>query len=208
MNIKTFVLGIVETNCYVVSDESKNCAIIDCDGIGKEVMEYIDENGLNPTHILLTHGHYDHTGAAKKLKLKYEESVICIGVKDEELLEKSDKSISETLGGNKGIIPDILLKEGDEIKVGNMNFKVLETPGHTKGSICFLVEDMLISGDTLFAGDCGRVDLYGGDWEQMKSSLKRLGNLEGDYKVLPGHGPSSTLAMERIHNQYMREQLL
>lgn len=205
MKIQTFVLGGVETNCYVVSDEERNCVIVDCDGDGKTLVDYIKENQLKPQLLLLTHGHFDHTGAVKPLKETYPKLKICISQGDLELLQEPKKSLANLLSENRVMEADIIVKEGDSLQVGAMKFQVLETPGHTKGGVCYLAEDALFSGDTLFAGDCGRVDLYGGDWGEMQASLRKLALLEGNPAVYPGHGPSSRLEEERRHNQYMKQ---
>ncbi len=204
MEVKCFVQGEIETNCYVVSDETKNCVVIDCDGNIGSIARYITNNGLTLTHILLTHGHHDHIGSVNLLREKYN-CTVCINKRDEELLGSASKNYYD--GKFEAVLADCYLKEGDIVKSGNMTFSVMETPGHTKGGVCYITEGAVFSGDTLFAGDCGRTDLYGGDWEEMKQSLKRLHDLEGDYAVYPGHGPSSTLKEERIVNQYMKQSL-
>lgn len=195
MKLETFVIGAVETNCYVVSDEDGNCVMIDCDGDGTVFFQYIKENQLKPLYLLLTHGHFDHTGAVLPIQKKYPDCKICIQEKDLELLDDSQRNT----------ISFQTVKEGDWIEAGTLRFQVLETPGHTKGGVCYRLENLLFSGDTLFARDCGRVDLYGGDWTQMQASLKKLAALSGNPKVLPGHGPISTLQEEREENPYIKQ---
>lgn len=111
---------------------------------------------------------------------------------------------SQFVGGPIIVHPDILVSEGDKVTVGDMEFDVMETPGHTVGSICFIGKDIIFSGDTLFQGSCGRTDLPTGDWDDIKKSLKRLAALPGDYQVYSGHGPATTLETERRTNPYMR----
>lgn len=203
MKIEHFVLGAIETNSYIFYDETKECAVVDGDAGGKDLIEFIEKNGLKPVYFLLTHGHHDHIGAIAALKEKYPEAQLCIGKNDVDLIDGSRRNnMLKDKAGNI-IPPDVLVSDGDKVIIGNLEVEVVETPGHTKGGVCYLVDGNMFSGDTLFAGDCGRCDLYGGNWETMKKSLKKLAALPGDYKVYPGHGPFSTLEKERKDNQYM-----
>lgn len=200
--LKQMEIGSIGTNCYILSDDKKNCVVIDCDGTGKEVIQYLNENNLKPNYILLTHGHFDHVGAVKTIQEKYECDV-CAGANETRVL--AEPSINQSLySPNKiSIVPQKLFQDNEIFEVGEMKFRILFTPGHTEGSICFLIDNMIISGDTLFAGSCGRTDFETGDWSQILKSLQRLKALEGDYTVYPGHGPSTTLEYERKHNPYM-----
>lgn len=202
IHIEQIEMGMIGTNCYIVSDEKKNCVIIDCDGTGKEVFCYIEQNQLKPCAILLTHGHFDHVGAVEAVKEKYQCDV-CIGADDADLLAEPKLNCSYLNGRPIHITADKLFSDNEIFTVGEMQFKILFTPGHTQGSICFLIENNIISGDTLFAGSCGRTDLPTGDWDTLLKSLQKLKALEGDYKVFPGHGPATTLSYERTHNPYM-----
>lgn len=205
VKIKHFILGAVSTNCYICVDEkTNNCCVIDCDGSGKEMIDYININNLTLTHILLTHGHFDHTGAVKHIKKAFPSALIGIGEKDIELLEDSEKSLATMIGDNdRHLSSDLSFKEGDTVEIGEIKFTIIETPGHTKGGICYYNDDIIFTGDTLFAGECGRVDLYGGDWKTLEASLKKLKLLSINPKVCPGHGPMSTLQQERESNSYM-----
>lgn len=202
MEIKILEMGYIGTNCYVVSDEQKNCAIIDCDGDTTALYSYIDQNDLNPTHILLTHGHFDHIGAVEEVQEKYG-CLVCACEKEIPLLASPELNASNMSHRPLSLTPDVTVKEGDSITVGDLEFKIMETPGHTEGSICFVIANTIFSGDTLFLGSCGRVDFPTGDAKTMMDSLKRLKNLEGDYVVYPGHGPSTTLEYERKTNPFM-----
>lgn len=202
MNIQTFEIGYIATNCYVISDDNGNCAIVDCDGNPQPLYQYIEQNHLNPTHILLTHGHFDHIGAVEDVKQKYG-CMVCACEKEVPLLADPALNASNMSPRPLSLTADILLKEGDIVEVGDLKFKVIETPGHTAGSICFLIDKNIIAGDTLFLGSCGRVDFPTGDPQAMMASLKRLKNLEGDYVVYPGHGPATTLEYERKTNPFM-----
>lgn len=202
MKIKAFELGDIGTNCYVISDDNNTCAIIDCDGDGKPLFDYIDQNNLKPTHILLTHGHFDHIGAVNVVKEKYGCAVYAC-TKEANVLAEPTINHSGLYGMPISVKPDKLINDGDEIKVGDMTFQVMETPGHTEGSICFILDKTIFSGDTLFLGSCGRTDFPTGDWQTILNSLKKLKELEGDFVVYPGHGPSTTLDYERNTNPFM-----
>ena len=202
MNIKTLEIGFIGTNCYVISDDNGVCAIIDCDGNPAPLFQYIADNGLHPTHILLTHGHFDHIGAVEAVQQKYG-CKICACRQEQRVLTDPAVNFSLQSGHPIAIHPDIWVEDGDTITVGDLRFRVLYTPGHTEGSVCFLLGDNIFSGDTLFQGSCGRTDLTTGDWATILRSLQRLRNLPGDYHVYPGHGPATTLEIERRTNPYL-----
>ncbi len=202
MTIQTFEMGSIGTNCYVVSDDKGNCAIVDCDGNTTALFHYIAQNNLKPSHILLTHGHFDHIGAVEEVKEKYG-CVVCACDKEIPLLSDPSLNASNMSPRALSISPDVTVKEGDTIEVGDLKFKVIETPGHTLGSVCFIIENAILSGDTLFLGSCGRVDFPTGDPKAMMASLQRLKNLQGDYVVYPGHGPATSLDYERRTNPFM-----
>mgnify|MGYP005777066873 CR=1 FL=1 len=202
MNVKTLEMGYIGTNCYVVSDDSGICAVIDCDGNPQPLYEYIAQNQLKPTHILLTHGHFDHIGAVEAVKEKYGCTVYA-AQKEAALLSDPFLNASAMASTPLRIAPDVFVKDGDVITVGSISFSVLETPGHTQGSICFLADKNIFSGDTLFLGSCGRTDLPTGDYQTILASLQKLKNLAGDYVVYPGHGPATTLEYERKINPFM-----
>lgn len=202
MNIKVLPVGELGTNCYLLEDEvSKLCAIIDPGDEAGRILEQVEKDGVQVKYILLTHGHYDHTTAVPELREKLPEAEIYIHQAD-----------SHGAGGRlfplASQVDDLLLyDEGDVLKLGELTIEVMNTPGHSLGSVVLKVESVLFTGDTLFAGSCGRTDLRGGNYEQMLDSLKRLALLEGDYHVLPGHDVSSTLERERQSNYYMKEAL-
>lgn len=202
MKIKILAMGSIGTNCYVISDDAGTTAIIDCDGDPRPLFDYIAQNNLNPTHILLTHGHADHIGSVDLVKEKYGCKVLAA---KEEMPVLTDPAANCSLyaGGELTLIPDAFVADGDVVTVGDLKFQVMLTPGHTMGSLCYLLEDNIFSGDTLFQGSCGRTDLATGDWGTILRSLKRLRDLPGDYTVYPGHGPSTTLGIERSSNPYM-----
>ena len=202
MKIKVLPVGELGTNCYILEDEdSKLAALIDPGDEAGRILEQVEKDGMQVKYILLTHGHYDHTTAVPELHEKLPEAEIYIHQAD-----------SHGAGGRlfplASQVDDLLLyDEGDVLKLGGLTIEVMSTPGHSLGSVVLKVEDVLFTGDTLFAGSCGRTDLRGGNYEQMLASLKRLALLEGDYHVLPGHDVASTLERERKSNYYMKEAM-
>lgn len=203
MKIACYAAGSVGTNCYVVSDDNGITAIIDCDGNPAPLYSYIEKNNLKVTHILLTHGHYDHIGSVNEVAEHYGCKIVG-AVQEMPLFTDPALNVSQFVGAPIIVHPDVQVSNGDVVKVGDMEFTVLETPGHTAGSICFIGKDVIFSGDTLFQGSCGRTDLPTGSWADITASLKKLAALPGDYQVYSGHGPATTLETERKTNPYMR----
>ncbi|MBQ5799343.1 MAG: MBL fold metallo-hydrolase, partial [Oscillospiraceae bacterium] len=166
-----------------------------------QLAELVRANAVTLTHILLTHGHYDHTTAAPALAKEFPEAKVYIHELDADGTGIQERPM-------RGAVENLhFYADGDTVKVGNLPLNVLHTPGHTPGSVVLTVEDVMFSGDTLFAGSCGRVDFPGGDAQAMLRSLKRLYQLEGDYTVLPGHMEGSTLQRERASNMYMKQAI-
>ena len=207
MLIKCLTVGPLETNCYVAADESTlECAVIDPGSDASTILDYLEETKLNCRFVLLTHGHFDHTGAVTDI-LAETEAKLC--------MHKADVGV--TVGGDyyRFVPPEgtTFFAEGDSVCVGALSFTVMETPGHTPGSVTLLCQEagqddrVLFTGDTLFRDSCGRTDFPGSSTEAMLSSLKRLAELPGDYEVLPGHGFSSTLSRERSANYFMKAAL-
>lgn len=199
MEVKRFQVGPIGTNCYFVGDEAtKRGCIVDPGDEGERLVQEWKNFGYTLEAILLTHGHYDHTTGLAAVAAAFPN--VPIYIKDEDVCRGPNPAFYQcmALPGMKTI------KDGDVITVGSIRFTVLETPGHTPGSVVFQSADALFTGDTLFAGSCGRVDFPGGDWGQMCASLRRLAQLPGDYKVYPGHEWHSTLENERVSNPYMR----
>ena len=199
MEIHCLQVGEIETNCYLLCDEtSKKCAVIDPGDEAERVAAAIRKSGCEPTAILLTHGHYDHTGGVAGLRRAYPGLPV--------YLNRGD---TPAQGAPAMLFPEVPnaidYGEGDKVQVGNLTVNVMATPGHSIGSVSLICGDALFSGDTLFAGDCGRTDLWGGDMNQMLSSLGRLGNLDGDFTVCPGHMETSVLSKERQWNPWVRQ---
>jgi glyoxylase-like metal-dependent hydrolase (beta-lactamase superfamily II) len=206
MIIETLPVGQLEANCYLLADEkSGEAMIIDPGDEPDRIIEKAE--GLNVRYIVLTHGHFDHVGAVSELK-EATGAEIAIHESDVEVYG-SVKEHAEFWGFmlDPPPRPDILLKEGDEIVLGNLCFVVYHTPGHSPGSMCLYTNGVVITGDTLFSGSVGRTDFPGGDIGQMKESFRRLMGLPDDTAVLSGHGPATTIGRERIQNMFAAEFL-
>ena len=199
MKIITLVLGPLETNCYLVSDEKSGlCAVIDPATRSAKILETVQAHGWRVGCILLTHAHIDHTGALKSLHAALPDVPIYVHALDAD---------NNTNMSNGNLVYTDTYADGGIVSCGGLTFRVLHTPGHTPGSVCLQCEGALFTGDTLFAGSYGRTDFIGGDEAAMRRSLARLGRLEGDCTVLPGHGEDSTLDYERRTNPYLREAM-
>ena len=198
MRVETMVLGAYQVNCYLIwEDGSKKCLVIDPGYDAGAVLDRAEDLGLTIEAILLTHGHFDHVGA---VRLVAEEAGCKV------YLCKEDTTLPERFTAGPLYYTDFY-GEGDTLTLADLTFSVLHTPGHTPGSVSLLFGDTLFSGDTLFKDSCGRVDLDGGNSTQELASLKRLAELPGDYEVYPGHMDTTTLAIERIYNPYIRAAL-
>lgn len=194
MKIRKIPVGMLQENCYFVSDENGETAVIDPGDEADRLLGLLQSGGLTPRCILLTHGHFDHVGAAAALAERYYCPVY---------LHEEDRALPARLTG--GPLPQTrALHEGDELAVGALRFRVLETPGHSAGSVSLLCGDALFSGDTIFAGGSwGRTDFPGGSEPALRTSLRRLAALPPQTRVFPGHGPETTIAAERACDPFM-----
>ena len=202
MQIKVIPVGPIQTNCYILIDEAAQVAAMIDPGDDWEVLHgLVGKLGVDLQYILLTHGHYDHTTAVPELHKQYPNAKIYI--------HQADANGAGThLFPLAGQVDNLnFYDEGDTLTLGALTISVLHTPGHSPGSVVLKVEDVLFCGDTLFAGSCGRTDLRGGSYEEILRSLKRLGELEGNFHVLPGHEFTSDLEQERRTNPYLREAM-
>lgn len=194
LQIHTLPLGDYQTNCYILHQEgNRDCVVIDPGYEPEIILCYLSEKGLTLQAILLTHGHFDHVGAVRELAAQTDCQVY-LNPKElamPPMLTAGPLYYTHTYG------------EGDRLDIAGISFRVLETPGHTPGSVCLVAENNLFSGDTLFRGSCGRTDLPCGDHRAMTESLKRLAALREDYNVYPGHGSNTTLAREQKTNPYL-----
>ena len=197
MQVTMLSVGPIGTNCYILEDDKK-IAVIDPGDEAGRILSAVKGLGGEVEYILLTHGHYDHTTAVPELHKALPEAKIYIHQADA-------NGAGSRLFPLAGQVDDLLLyDEGDALSLGSLTIDVLHTPGHSKGSVTLKAGGVLFTGDTLFAGSMGRTDLPGGNEEEIMASLKRLGELEGDFTVCPGHMGSSTLDCERRTNPYLR----
>ncbi len=205
MKFKRLSLGIYQANCYILHDEkTKETAVIDPGGDFPELKSYIESNALSIKYIILTHGHGDHIGALKELK-DYSGAAVCIHKDDHEMLTSKSKNYSELIV-NKAVemSADRLLEDGDVLRLGVSELRIMHTPGHSRGGICVYCEGNLFSGDTLFAGSIGRTDLNGGSFDEIIASIKnKILLLPEDTEVHPGHGSSTTIAIEKKMNPFL-----
>ena len=219
MKIRMFELGAVGTNCYLVwEEESRDAMLIDPGAYDREIDRMIDENGLALKYIALTHGHGDHICGVDEFKAGHPGAILAAGEKESWLLQEPVENLSEVVGGKTvRLTPDLLLSEGDEIDLGYLSLKVIETPGHTLGGICFYIKECdqdlfgqdysgtVFSGDTLFNASIGRTDLGGGDFNVLKASIKeKLYTLPDDTIVLPGHMEATTIGHEKLYNMFVK----
>lgn len=203
MIIKQFIAGLIENNMYLVMDEkSHDAVLIDASQDIPELKKVVDELGANVKYILITHGHFDHIMGLNSLKKTLNApAVIC---KDDLAISDNVNEFTRLFG-----VPDIVpptyekfVKDGDVLDVGDMQIKVIQTPGHTEGGVCYLIGENLFSGDTLFKQSVGRTDLFGGNLEKIRHSVKEvLFKLDENIKVFPGHGPITTIAYEKKYNE-------
>ena len=195
LKVHTLPLGSYQTNCYIIHDEaSKSCCVLDPGYTPEVILDYLDKKKLTVEAILLTHGHFDHVGGVKQLASETDCDVyLCADdLSMPPMMTAGSLYYTKTYG------------EGDVLHLAGLTIYVLQTPGHTPGSVCLLTENAMFSGDTLFCRSCGRTDLPGGDWAAITKSLRRLASFETNYWVFPGHGESTTLAEEKKYNPYLR----
>lgn len=205
MNYQLVIVGPLETNCYIYfCPETGECAVIDPGAEADRIFPLITHLNLKPVVILNTHGHVDHTGANVEVKDRYL-APIAMHQDDLPLLEENIQlEFGLMLGAKPTPKPDRLLVDGDEIRVGQTSLKVVHTPGHSPGSVCFYAPGILFSGDTLFCGGVGRTDLPGGSWKDLIRSLRtRVLNYPEETVVLPGHGPRTTIREEKENNPFL-----
>lgn len=195
-------VGPIGTNCYILEDETaKKAAVIDPGDEAEKIAQVLQGDGAEVEYILLTHGHYDHTTGVPDLKRRCPGAQVYIHQADANGAGSTLFPLAGQVSGLK------YYKEGDTLTLGTLTIEVLETPGHSPGSVTLKVGNVLFTGDTLFCGSCGRTDLRGGSYDQIMDSLKRLGELEGDFHVCPGHDRTSTLEQERKYNPFLREAM-
>ena len=202
MKVSVMQVGPIGTNCYFLQDEESGLmAIIDPGDDWERILHQVKKAEGEVKYILLTHGHYDHTTAVPDLVKALPGVQVYIHQADA-------NGAGSQLFPLAAQVKDLNnYDEGDTLSLGSLTIEVLHTPGHSKGSVTLKVGDVLFTGDTLFCGSCGRTDLRGGSYEEIMSSLNRLGQLEGDFHVCPGHDRTSTLERERKYNPFLLEAM-
>ncbi len=197
MQIKTYIIGMMENNNYLVWDEdSREAFLVDCSMNYKPIVDDASKMGLDVKYIILTHGHFDHTGGTEFYRRAFPKAQLVSGEKEKELLVSSKEVGS--------ITADIYVNDGDELPCGDMTLKFIETPGHTIGGICILVGKVLFSGDTLFQASVGRTDFPTGNAATLIDSIRnKLFVLPDDTRVLPGHCDETTIGFEKRYNPFV-----
>ncbi|HAH19014.1 MBL fold metallo-hydrolase [uncultured Eubacterium sp.] len=204
IKIKKMILGVIDTNLYIVYDnDKKEAVIIDPADEPGRIMNAIKKLDVKPVAIFLTHGHYDHILAANFIKNYYHIPIVAHN-REKTLLKNSNLNLSAENDCSTKVYPDIFVKDKEEVEVGGMTFKVFYTPGHTAGSCCYYMESekIMFSGDTMFAGTCGRCDLPTGDPVRMAKSIEKLLKLSDEVVVFPGHGDQTVIGIERFYYQW------
>lgn len=199
MLIKKMVLGSYQENAYIIiNEETREAIIIDPGDEGKSLVSYLKGLNVKLQYILLTHGHLDHVGAVDEVREAFNIPAYISEV-DMKYIERRKVAFGQMKRA------DFFLKEGDDLSFGNLPIKIFETPGHSKGSLSYLIDNVLYVGDVLFQGSIGRTDLPGGEFNELISSIKdKLMKLPGNTRVMPGHGPETTLSQEKSFNIYLR----
>ena len=206
MELKSFPNGIFGATTYLLWDKNSHDGIIvDCTSSINEIEKIIKKEKINLKYILITHGHFDHVYCLDKMKEKFKDAQV--------LMHKDDKALLGQLGAQCSMagveeiqtpcIDGLLDEKSKNLKLGNNEINIIHTPGHTQGGVCYLINNILFSGDTLFKGSIGRCDLYGGDYNKIEKSIKeKLFTLDEKITVYPGHGDKTTIEHEKKYNPY------
>ena len=204
MKIERLVLGAIQTNTYFVTNEvTKECVVVDPAEDIQTISGYIKENDIKPIAVLLTHGHFDHIGGVSYLK----ELGAKVYMSNKDVWHISTpEQMARILGVEiKPFSVDFEVKEPDLLELAGFKFKVLDTPGHTKGGVCYILDEYIFTGDTIFRASYGRTDFIDSDFQSLKSSILKILNLEGEYTLLPGHGDITYLSFEKMYNPIMED---
>lgn len=207
MKITVIPGGMLETNCYLVTEERAGVSALIDPGFVSGALEDAVRAAGKVSLILLTHGHFDHISGVKHFQ-EMTGAKVCVSAGDAAFLSDASLNLSGMvqLSPLEPVKADVELRDGDEIKLGESAFRVLLTPGHTRGGCCYLAPGVIFTGDTLMRGSVGRTDFPTGSFPELVGSLEKLAGLEGEYTVHPGHGPATTLAAEKCGNPYMNKE--
>ena len=205
MILKTFVVGMIENNNYLLIDEnSKEAVLIDCSEYISEIEENLKKYDAKLKYVLITHGHFDHILGLEELHKVLPDTPILAPINDKELIEDVSSFVDRFVGGLGHVnVPPITkyIDENEDLTIGDEKIKIYHTPGHTKGGVCYFVDDKLFSGDTIFLGSVGRTDLPGGSYESLRNSVRQvLNNLDDNVKIYTGHGDLTTVGYEKQNN--------
>ena len=210
MEIDRLVVGMYQTNCYVLRESitAKNCLIIDTGLEAGPVIDFLNEHKLNPAAVILTHGHADHIAGLGILREEYPDTKVYIHKLDAQMLTDKEQNLSALAGIQFSAEPaDVLIEEGDMVEEAGIKLAVLHTPGHTQGGVSLYSKDeqIIFVGDTLFADSIGRADFPGGNMEQLITSIKeKLLGLPEETAIYPGHGPTTTIRQEKAYNPFLQ----
>ena len=206
MKMKTYISGPIDANNYLLWDEnSKEAVLIDCSDYREDILDFVKENDLAVKYILLTHGHFDHVLGVNEMS-KALNAKVGVHIGDKVMLDNINE-FARFFAFSHVEPPkaDFYFEDNSELQFGSIKIRVIHTPGHTEGGVCFLIDGKLFSGDTLFHGSYGRTDLFGGDFAQIKKSLLEiLFKLDDNIEVYPGHAESSTIGYEKLNNEINR----
>lgn len=206
MDFIRLALGFGQMNCYLLFNENKEGIVID-PGYDFEIIDReIEKRNLDLKYILLTHSHGDHIGAVEELKEKYPKAKLGIHEAEVDMLKNPTLNLSSMLQGRDIMLePDFIFKDGDVIKFGNEEIKIIHTPGHSPGGSCFYIDGILFCGDTLFKESIGRSDFYMGDLRTLLSSIQnRIFTLDDETMIYPGHGPETSVGYEKKRNPFLK----
>lgn len=205
MIVKRLAVGPLEANCFIIGDEASGKGmVIDPGDEPDRILELVTADALSLEYIICTHAHFDHVGALPDIRSQTGAKIVLH--RDEQDIYQGARDMAAFWGYDLAPLPepDILVEDGDEIRLGSLSFRVLHTPGHSPGGICLFGAGVVITGDTLFAGAVGRTDFHGGDMDKLKKSFQRLMSLPPDTEILAGHGPNSTIGRERSENFFSK----
>jgi hydroxyacylglutathione hydrolase len=206
VKIETIVVGPLQVNCYVVyDDKSLDALVIDAGDEPDKILKFVKSKNLKVSRIICTHAHFDHTGGIATLREKTGAKVM-LHIDDLEIYSRVESQ--GALWGFHVVQPphpDLFLRDGEEVVIGEAKLKVMHTPGHSPGGICLVADGIVFTGDTVFAGSIGRTDFYGGSIEALKVSFKKVLSLPPETKLLPGHGNWTTVEDEWQQNFFVHE---